>query len=382
MIAPTGPEHGFGLYVHWPYCARICPYCDFNVYAAKNREAGPLVDAICEDILAHGVMLPSHPSLDAVFLGGGTPSLMAPGDVERVLEAAEATFGFSPKVEITLEANPNDVLRGDLAAWRAAGINRLSIGVQSLDDTALGFLGRDHGADQARAAVSEAAAVFENHSIDLIYARPGQSLGAWRGELMSALDLGAPHLSLYELTIEERTAFGRRAARGELEPMADDGQADLYDLTQEVCAERGLLGYEISNHAVDPTFESRHNHIYWASGDWIGVGPGAHGRLTFGDLRRATTALRRPAEYVSGEANRRSVEILTPLETAREILSMGLRTRRGVDLTRLDQLGHACPSDALSDAESHGWIHRDGGKITLTNQARLLADRVTAMLSP
>ena len=201
-MAAVGPEYGFGLYVHWPYCAHICPYCDFNVYAAKARDSGPLLEAIIKDIKAHRAWLPEHPPLQSVFFGGGTPSLLNGAEISQILRAAEAAFGFADGAEITLEANPNDILKGAARDWRAAGVNRLSIGVQSLDDEALSFLGRDHDSASARAAIERVQPVFDDFSVDLIYARPGQSPAALQDELSRALALGAPHLSLYELSIE------------------------------------------------------------------------------------------------------------------------------------------------------------------------------------
>ena len=384
MTHPVGPEYGFGLYVHWPYCARICPYCDFNVYAAKDRNPAPLVEAICEDIRAHRALLPGHPPLDSVFLGGGTPSLLTPAELGTILDTADQAFGLQTGAEITLEANPNDVLRSDVASWRAAGINRLSVGVQSLQDDALAFLGRDHDGESAVRAVEAAISAFENVSIDLIYARPGQSAGDWEGELNSALNLSAPHLSLYELTIEERTAFGRRAARGDFIPMPADDQADLYELTQDICAAHGLPAYEVSNHAAAAQFESRHNRIYWDSGDWIGVGPGAHGRVTVDGLRSATLAYRRPEAYLRHEAGPRwqNSDPLSALDVAREVVSMGLRTRSGVDLRRLAALGQDTNDDFLEEAVSSGLVYRESDQVSLTLRGRLLADRISAELSP
>ncbi|MEO0465362.1 MAG: radical SAM family heme chaperone HemW [Pseudomonadota bacterium] len=384
MTQPFGPDYGFGLYIHWPYCAKICPYCDFNVYAAKDRDPAPLVAAICADIAAHKDVIPAHPRLQTVFFGGGTPSLLTGGQMEEILAVADQMFGVSADAEITLEANPNDILKRDVEGWKTAGINRLSVGVQSLDDAALSFLGRDHGAQSARQAVAKVADLFENFSIDMIYARPGQGLREWKSELTAALELGAPHLSLYELTIEERTAFGHRAARGELKPMPGDDQADLHELTQDITRSRGFHSYEISNHATAEAFESRHNHIYWASGDWIGVGPGAHGRLTVSGARAATVTHRKPSDYVSanGDNHWQSQDMLEALPSARELLSMGLRTSRGVDIARLEALGHSIPAEALSEALEQGWVERHDNRIWLTEPGRLLADGVTSRLSP
>ncbi len=378
-MAPIGPHYGFGLYVHWPYCSKICPYCDFNVYAAKDRDTAPLVAAIRADIERHGDLLPDHPPLDSLFFGGGTPSLLTCAQIEDVVETALVVFGFKPDAEITLEANPNDILRSDLPGWQVAGINRVSIGVQSLNDDALQFLGRDHDSVNALTALSMAQRHFDNHSIDLIYARPGQSAADWQQELSTALALGAPHLSLYELTIAERTVFGMRAARGELVAMTDDAQADLYETTQEVCDAAGLPAYEISNHASAARYQSVHNHIYWNSGDWIGVGPGAHGRLTIDGQRLATEAARRPVDYISAPTAPPST--LSPAETALELLAMGLRPASGFDLRRYSSLAGAAPAPAtLREFRESGHLAQTQDHIALTAQGRLLADHIVMQL--
>ena len=379
-MPPFGPYYGFGLYVHWPYCARICPYCDFNVYAAKDRETGPLVETILQDIKAHRTRLHDHPPLTSIFLGGGTPSLLSAQDLEAIIQTAADQFGLEPNGEITLEANPNDVLRSEPGDWQRAGINRVSLGLQSLDDAALTFLGRDHDSTNALRAVEAVQAIFDNHSLDLIYARPSQTISDWQGELSQVLALGAPHLSLYELTIEERTAFGKRAARGELLPMQDDDQADLYELTQTLCEAAILPAYEVSNHARSPEYESRHNHIYWANGDWIGVGPGAHGRLTVGETRYATEAARRPTEYIAATSPTNTA--LPTLDAAREMLAMGLRPATGLDLTRLSRLGYEQPDQTLlTDLKENGIITQTDSSIALTAQGRLLADAVAKQLA-
>ncbi|MEQ8557188.1 MAG: radical SAM family heme chaperone HemW [Henriciella sp.] len=383
---PFGPEHGFGLYVHWPYCTRICPYCDFNVYAAKDRDNAALIKALGDDLTRHARMLTGHPKLGSIYFGGGTPSLMAPADIAALIEQAANLFGLAPDAEITLEANPNDVLTGDLEGWAAAGVTRLSVGLQSLDDEALAFLGRDHDAAGARKAQALAAQYFPNHTIDLIYARPGQSPDEWEKELSDALSLGAPHLSLYELTIAERTAFGKRAERGELVPMPDDDQADLYELTQSVAEAHGLSAYEVSNHARSAETQSKHNLTYWRGGDWIGLGPGAHGRLSLGGERIATHAALRPADYISGikpMASHVEGEHLSPLDTARELLALGLRPGEGFDVARIETLtGSPVPEETLAVFESQGLIRRDVSRIALTMDGRLLADRIAAELSP
>jgi oxygen-independent coproporphyrinogen-3 oxidase len=380
-MAEVGPDFGFGLYIHWPYCARICPYCDFNVYAAKDRGTTPLIAAIIEDLLRHRARLPDHPALDSVFFGGGTPSLLSGREMAAILTQVNDAFGIADGAEITLEANPNDVAASSPSEWQAAGINRVSLGVQSLDDAALHFLGRDHDRAQALTAVDAVAGVFDNHSIDLIYARPDQAPEAWDAELKQVLALGAPHLSLYELTIEARTAFGKRAARGELVPMEDDAQADLYELTQSICDAAGLPAYEVSNHARGPAYESRHNHIYWASGDWIGLGPGAHGRLTRNGVRLATEAARRPAEY---QANAGGIETqLSQTDTAREFLAMALRPTKGLDLARFAHLFGAPPdAETLRDLVANGLATFDDETLRLTVSGRLMADHIARLLTP
>lgn len=387
VFAPFGPHFGFGLYVHWPYCARVCPYCDFNVYAAKDRVTEPLVAAIADDIRAHRRKMPQHGALDTVYFGGGTPALLRPEQVSEILKAAAATFGIKAGAEVTLEANPNDVLRADLAGLRSAGVTRLSIGVQSMRDAALAFLGRDHDADAGAEAVRRAMRVFDSVSMDLIYARPGQSPANWEAELADALALGAPHLSLYELTFEPATAFGKAAARGDITPMPDDSQADLYELTQQMTSRAGLPAYEVSNHAVSAAHQSRHNLVYWRGGDWIGAGPGAHGRLTVSGNRYATEAERRPEAYIAGvqmlKEGWADAGKLEPVEIAREILAMGLRAAEGVDLRRVELVsGKPVPRDKIGVFTEQGWVKMQGSELSLTESGRLLADALTAQLAP
>ena len=381
----VGPNFGFGLYVHWPYCARICPYCDFNVYTNKESGADALVTAICADIRQHRQALSAHRTLDTVYFGGGTPSLLKPQNIYKILQTAAETFGIKRDAEITLEANPNNISHDSCAAWADIGINRLSIGAQSFNDTALGFLGRDHNAATARSAVNIASEQFQNISLDMIYARPGQSLAEWEQELASALELATPHLSLYELTIEAPTAFGKRVARGELTPLKDDDQADLYELTQAICDAAGRPAYEVSNHAASTAFQSRHNQVYWSSGDWIGVGPGAHGRLTYDHQRLATLAERRPGDYIKRIATGTggAQTALSNLDIARELVAMALRSEQGLDVTRLPALTYPTPSDAQIEAvKQNGLLQQQGYHLSLTQSGRLLADHIAAELSP
>jgi len=373
---PFGPDYGFGAYIHWPFCTRICPYCDFNVYAAKDRDPADLLAAMHKDIAAQRKLLPEHPLLDSIFFGGGTPSLLSGSEIEGLLSALDQSFGLAPHCEITLEANPNDIDLAKAKDWQSAGINRLSIGVQSLDNKALAFLGRDHDADNARRATATALDLFSSVSIDLIYALPDQTPSAWEAELQDALNLGAQHLSLYELTIEPATAFGKRTARGELTPLPDDNQAALYELTEDITQSAGLPAYEISNHARDDSHRSIHNQIYWRSGDWLGIGPGAHGRLTKSGQRLATQAANRPADYIADQTG--ETMPLTHEDTAHELLAMGLRPVSGIERARIEQqFGKAVDDAHLAHLIDGGWLLAANGRISLTPEGRLLADRVT-----
>lgn len=383
--APFGPTYGFGVYIHWPYCARICPYCDFNVYAAKARDTQPLVHAILADLKAQARALPGHPQLTSIFLGGGTPSLMAPDDMAALITACDQTFGLATDCEITLEANPNNVTKALASEWKAAGIGRLSIGLQSLDDEALAFLGRDHTSSDARAAVAIAAEIFSSFSIDMIYARPGQTLKEWERELTAALALSAPHLSLYELTIAPATAFGKAAARGTLEPLPDDTQATLYELTDALTRNAGMPAYEVSNHASGPAHQARHNLTYWQSGDWLGLGPGAHGRLTVNGRRRATEAIAKPDAYIhamnAAQSSASTKETLSPEDALHEFVTMGLRPASGLDPARMETLmGKQPDPDTLARLETGKWLTVEPGRLALTAKGRLLADRIALEL--
>jgi oxygen-independent coproporphyrinogen-3 oxidase len=329
---------GFGLYVHWPFCQAKCPYCDFNSHVAARIDESRWKSAyLCE--IQRIASETDGRVLNTVFFGGGTPSLMSPDLVASILEAVRAAWPMANDAEITLEANPTSVEAGRFRGFAEAGVNRLSMGVQALRDDDLRRLGRLHSAAEARAAFDIARAQFDRVSFDLIYARQDQSLQDWRAELSEALSMAADHLSLYQLTIEDGTAFGDRFRRGRLRGLPDeDLGADMYELTQELCEAAGMPAYETSNHAR-PGSESRHNLIYWRSGDYAGIGPGAHGRLTFDDNRYATEALRAPGAWLeaverrgSGELPRESVPAEEQLE---EFALMGLRLREGVDLAPL-----------------------------------------------
>ncbi|MDP3737289.1 MAG: radical SAM family heme chaperone HemW [Hyphomonadaceae bacterium] len=379
----SGFGRGFGVYLHWPYCARVCPYCDFNVYAAKARDTAPLFDAILKDLDGWRARSGER-SVDTVFFGGGTPSLMTGSQVTQALEKIDMLWGIKSGAEVTLEANPDD--HACFADFAAAGVNRLSLGVQSLDGAPLKFLGRTHSAADAIAAFRQTQGKFRSVSLDLIYALPGQTLDQWRAELARTLALGPDHLSLYELSIEPGAAFAKAVQRRDWAPMDDELCADLYELTQEMADKAGYPAYEISNHARGPAHESAHNRIYWASGDWAGVGPGAHGRLTIGDQRIATHAEDNPGAYLK-QVDASGVgwaedEMLNALAQARERVAMGLRVKEGLALRDISELGFQPDVSRIAEFESLGLLTHANGRIVLTVKGRLAADRIAAELAP
>jgi oxygen-independent coproporphyrinogen-3 oxidase len=354
-------DPGFGIYVHWPFCRAKCPYCDFNSHVAGETDHRRWARALVGEIERYAAEIGPRP-LRSIFFGGGTPSLMAPETVAAVIERATSRFAPSPDLEVTLEANPTSSEAGRFQALRAAGVNRVSLGVQALDDAALRFLGREHTATEALAAVGLAARLFDRYSFDLIYGRPGQAPAAWAAELTRALAHADGHLSVYQLTVEPGTPFALRQRQGALVMPADDVQADLYELTQERLGAAGLPAYEISNHAR-PGEACRHNLLYWRSGEWLGIGPGAHGRLHLDGERLATAAWRLPKawlERVEGSGSgERTREALTGAEQAAELLVMGLRLDEGVDLRRLQAVAGR-PIDQLLDLEALERLKADG----------------------
>ncbi len=373
----------FGIYVHWPYCAAICPYCDFNVYRARSANNAPLIAAIEADLKGHAARFGKR-TAKSLFFGGGTPSLLSGGEIARLIDVASQAFVLAADCEITLEANPEGAVL--LEEQAAAGVNRFSIGVQALDDAALKALGRKHDAATAIRASDIAAATDARVSIDLIYAREGQSLEAWRDELKRALALPIEHLSLYQLTIEPGTAFERRVSRGQLTPPDADAAAALYEATQEICEEAGFPAYEISNHARAPSARAQHNLIYWQSGEWIGVGPGAHGRMNIDAKRLALEAQRRPNDYIDAVKEHGvgavSETELTPQEQADEMLIMGIRIDEGVEILPLERL-RSVPlnRDALAWLRDEGLIVADRTRLRLTGRGRVLANKIAAELA-
>lgn len=375
---------GFGLYVHWPFCASKCPYCDFNSHVRARVDEAAWAGAYAREIARAAAETPGR-VLSSIFLGGGTPSLMAPDLVAGIIEAARQGWTFANDIEITMEANPSSVEAGRFAAYRDAGVNRVSIGVQALVDEDLRRLGRLHSAAEARRAVELALAVFPRVSLDLIYARQFQTLEGWQRELAEALALGTGHLSLYQLTIEDGTAFAGRMQAGGLTGLpGDELGADLFTLTAEMTERAGLPAYEISNHGR-PGEEARHNLIYWRSGDWAGVGPGAHGRLTLDGARIATSTPRAPEGWLAqvrdtgtGELAR---ETLGAEDRLAEFLLSGLRLTEGVLEKDMDSHAHtAGKSININELVEDGLLASAAGRVRATERGRLLLNAVLAKM--
>jgi oxygen-independent coproporphyrinogen-3 oxidase len=372
-----------GVYVHWPYCARICPYCDFNVVRDRGQiEQATLADAIIGDLTAQRALTGDR-RLVSIFLGGGTPSLMDPDWAARIIETAKALWTPEGEVEVSLEANPTDAEAGRFAAFRQAGVNRLSLGLQSFDDAALTFLGRNHDAAQARRAAEAAAATFPRLSVDMIYALPGQTVDAWREQLARAITLGAEHISPYQLTIEAGTAFDRAVRRGTFTPPGDETGAALYDMTQATLEAAGFEAYEVSNQARGEAARSRHNLVYWRGQDYVGAGPGAHGRLTLDGVRTATTAASGVADYIRSVDETGAgfeAETLTPVEAAEERILMGLRTWEGVAWAELAALGLGPGHPAVVELVGQGLLAEDPERLRATPAGRFVLDGVTRAL--
>lgn len=387
MHDPLSASEPLALYIHWPYCLSKCPYCDFNSHVRPPEEARALAPLLRRELEAEAARLGLRP-LASIFFGGGTPSLMEPEAVAALIETACRLFPPLDDLEVTLEANPTSVEAAKLRGFRAAGVNRLSLGVQSLDDATLRFLGRHHSAAEARAALASALAVFPRVSIDLIYAHPGQSEAAWRTELAAALSFGLGHLSLYQLTIEPGTAFAARAARGALRLPEPEEAARLYEVTVESTARAGLAAYEVSNFARQGA-ECRHNLICWRYGEYLGIGPGAASRVSLGGTLHALSRHRSPARWAEAVAAEglgiAEAEPLSPLTRAREALLMGLRLAEGVEEHRFARrtglpLGEALDRTALAELEAAGYVSRTEGRLRVTPAGRLRLDALLAAL--
>ena len=387
MTADT--KSPLALYIHWPFCRAKCPYCDFNSHVVQEIDHARFAAAYRREMAHMAAHYGAGRKLVSVFFGGGTPSLMPPSLVAGILKDADRYFGFYDDVEITAEANPTSSEAAMFEGFRAAGVNRISLGVQSLRDAGLGFLGREHSVADARAAIKAARRNFSRTSIDLIYAQHDQTLADWEDELHEALDLGLTHMSLYQLTIEQGTIFHTRSRRGERLIPSDDLAAKMYEATNKIMTGAGLPAYEVSNHAAEGE-ACRHNLIYWRAQDWIGIGPGAHGRLNVPGGRLGLATRRSPAAWLdSVEADGHAIDIVTEDDDGAaiaECLMMGMRLVEGVPLVAMDRrFGHR--ASWLDEAVTARYIESDmleidSGNLRATRAGRLLLDGMLADLLP
>lgn len=367
---------GFGIYVHWPFCAAKCPYCDFNSHVRKEVDQKRWAQALSKELENASIRTPLR-KVDSVFFGGGTPSLMLPETVHVILETIARLWPLSNDIEITLEANPTSVEAQKFHGFREAGVNRLSMGIQALNDTDLKRLGRMHTAHEAKNAFDVAKKYFDRVSFDLIYARQDQSITDWKIELQEAANMSVDHLSLYQLTIEPETRFGELFERGNLSGLPNDNvSADMYEVTQEITQKYNMPAYEISNHSK-PGSESKHNLIYWRYGDYVGVGPGAHGRLSVDDQRIATVSKRNPENWINtvettGTASA-DTEIISPDDQASEYLMMSLRLSEGADVSRFNNLSDVrLNKRGLEKNVDLGFLNFFDDKIVATSSGRMI----------
>jgi putative oxygen-independent coproporphyrinogen III oxidase len=360
-------SEALAVYFHWPFCRSKCPYCDFNSHVRERVEIARWTQALLADLEVQAELVPGR-EVGSVFFGGGTPSLMPPDTVAALIEGVRSHWAVNPNLEITLEANPNSAEAAHFRALATVGVNRLSLGVQALDPSALRLLGRLHGRDEALAAIEQAREHFPRFSFDLIYARPGQNIAAWEAELDEALSLAGEHLSLYQLTIEPGTAFSTLVRRGDLVLPEEDVSVALFETTQHRLAAHGMPAYEVSNHAR-PGAESRHNLAYWRYQDYLGIGPGAHGRLTQEGVKVATREHRLPEKWLAAvEATGSGLDEAVPIEgdaAIEEMLMMGLRLSEGVPRTRLEGLAGKSV-ETLFGSRLLALI--DGGFLTIDNE--------------
>lgn len=386
MTVQGTSDAGFGIYIHWPFCAAKCPYCDFNSHVRHQPVDQERFAAAFERELSYFADLTRNKSVQSIFLGGGTPSLMDPATVDRLLKAVSDRWSLDENVEITLEANPTSVEANRFKGYRAAGVNRVSLGVQSLHDADLKLLGRLHDAATARSAIEIARETFPRLSFDLIYARPGQTPSDWALELEQAISLAADHLSLYQLTIEEGTPFFALHKAGKLKTPDPELGAEFFEMTQEVTEQAGLPAYEVSNHAR-PGAECRHNLVYWRYGDYVGIGPGAHGRLTVGANRMATATERHPETWLENVENLGQGLIenagLNEEEQGDEFLLMGLRLTEGIDLLRYRSFSHrSVDPRRIKALLEHGMIEEIGeNRVRATREGFFVLDAVVADLA-
>jgi putative oxygen-independent coproporphyrinogen III oxidase len=378
---------GFGIYVHWPFCRAKCPYCDFNSHVREAIDQRRWRKALLTELAHYAEQTPGR-TVTSLFFGGGTPSLMEPETTAALIGAVKQHWSTAADLEITLEANPTSVEIARFRGFREAGVNRVSIGVQALDDQVLKFLGRQHSAEEAIQALEIGRATFPRLSFDLIYARPGQGLDAWQDELATALDLANSHISLYQLTIEPGTAFEQRVARGDFQTLPEEQQAALFDWTAARLERAGLPAYEISNHAR-PGEESRHNLTYWRYGDYVGIGPGAHGRLTLKATKFATRQHRAPEAWLEavereGHATRQRNEVEAPARL-QEMVMMGLRLAEGIPAARFiaetgSSIEDALEAQRLKRLIDGGFLVLENERLRATNEGRARLDAVLGAL--
>ena len=369
------------LYVHWPYCARICPYCDFNIYKNKPDNQDALVEAILAD-MRYWQEWSGERRLTSIHFGGGTPSLISQKNLTAIIDLAKNLWTPMSQIEIGLEANPNDISIESIAAWKRAGIERLSIGVQSFDTDVLKFLGRDHDGAGSLSALEIAVAQNLRVSADLIYGWAGQDLKAWETDLQTAINAGVSHISAYQLTIEKRTAFARAQRRGQYKAVGEDQSADLYDLGLDILGRAGFTQYEISNYAKTKTAQSRHNLCYWTGADYVGVGPGAHGRLTLDGVRTATICTLKPQSYIDHVQEHShgmtTQEILNPQDWGQEYLLMGMRVPQGISLARFTEIsGQVLDAACIKNYADMNLLCHQDGHISATPAGRLVLDHLS-----
>lgn len=382
------PEPGFGVYIHWPFCRKKCPYCDFNSHVRAELDETVWIDALKTEI-SYFAARSDLKSVTSIFFGGGTPSLMSDRAVAELIDAVGSCLDLDPNVEISLEANPTSAEAKSFEGYRKAGVNRLSMGVQSMQNKHLRFLGREHSAQEALQTIELARSHFENISFDLIYALPDQNLREWEQDLRQAIKLAGDHISLYQLTIEPNTGFAGAYKRGEFTLPKDELAEDMFELTQSICRDAGLPAYEISNHAR-AGFECRHNLTYWRYGSYLGIGPGAHGRLIENGIRQATAQIKKPESWLSsvnakGHGSAEYSPVGDERAQAEEALLMGLRLSEGVWFENLRNttgttFSDVISKDGLSRLEQAGFLEKDANMVRATPNGRFVLNAVLAEL--
>ena len=376
-------EGQIGVYIHWPFCLSKCPYCDFNVYLRREHDAQDWLKAYLQSIRTYQSLMPGR-EVVSIYFGGGTPSLMAPNEVRAIIDEVTGGWGVSDQVEITLEANPTSTEMNKFEAFRQAGVNRLSLGVQSLRDEALSFLGRLHSSDDVRRALGIASKVFDRFTFDLIYARPGQTLTGWKQELQEAIPLMKGHLSAYQLTIKPGTPFARQVDRGDLKLADDDCLADFYTMTSDVMTDHGMPPYEVSNYGAAGQ-ESRHNMVYWLYQDYVGIGPGAHGRIGYAGQKFSTEDYKRPGDWMAAVQRQghgaHGHAPISPQDQFEEILMGGLRVKTGVDLDRAELKSGYTWCDGIDTQRlqvlvEQGWLSFERNHLSPSREGWLRVDSI------